>query len=468
MKSSPVEETLTRHFSKLPTAIVASLAIIACSVPITNNAAVAFIPTPSKLSPNSHAGVGSSSSSGSRSSSITNPSIRFLKRSQDDDENNDNQKSPNSKLPSWWLPSDQPESPSRQERLVRMHEQMSRFAHGSDLETLRSDIQNFKNNLKYALATDDIGRIIDLTAAIEKAQERDPEFVYSKMLLKIDEAQKMNVSKKYQLLPKLTEEALIARQFIPRLNMEGLWIGNFGNEGSGLVNVTYTGDTLIGTKVTGGCEMDKGEVLFEANLFPDPSDKSSKDLDPIDLTREVASKWGTKKLKRYNGKGQIYTPPSSSTKKEGKKELVDGQLITFNGYFSFFYLPTKQHVFFTRPGPDLILELMQSVTPIEDSTESMKIHLERCFEKEIDEELIARQIANNSMTKKRDFRKNSNNILNGNDSDNENALSLEYQRWVPRSSKDESSFSFWTFHKWMTYIDNALRPPQSKGEEGNF
>ena len=210
----------SQHFSNLSTAIVASLVIISCTVQSNNNAAVAFVPTPTNLSPNSHVGSNGSSIN------MPSPSIRYSKPSQDDnDENDEKHVNPNKKLPSWWLPSDKPESNSRQERLVRMHEQMSRFAHDAELENLRSDISNFKNNLKYALATDDIGRIIDLTAAIEKAQERDPEFVYSKMLQKIDEAQKMNVSKKYQLLPKLTEEALIARQFIPRLNMEGLWLG---------------------------------------------------------------------------------------------------------------------------------------------------------------------------------------------------------------------------------------------------
>lgn len=118
---------------------------------------------------------------------------------------------------------------------------------------------------------------------------------------------------------------------------------------------------------------------------------------------------------------------------------------------------------------------MKTVTPLEDSTESMKIHLERCFEKEVDEEAMVRQRAkkkNSNMTKKRDFRKSTNfgsSLLNGDNMNNDdNEFSLEYQRWVPRSSKDESSFSFWTFHKWMTYIDNALRPPPSKGEEGKF
>ena len=143
------------------------------------------------------------------------------KENNDSDDNNDN----NSPLPSWYLPSNQNESKARRERLVKTYEEMQQFVHGSDLVNLRLDIANFEENLKWALATDDIQRIVDLKNAIEHAQEKDPEYVYSKMLHKIHDVQKMNVSKKYKLLPRYIEDALSARQYIPRLNMEGLWIG---------------------------------------------------------------------------------------------------------------------------------------------------------------------------------------------------------------------------------------------------
>lgn len=143
----------------------------------------------------------------------------------DDDKETEKDKSSN--LPSWYLPSnDKSESPERRERLVRIFEEMQRFTHdANELRNLRSDIASLKENKKWALATDDIQRAIDLTNAIDKAQEKDPEVVYSKALQKIVNAQSMNVSKKYKLLPKYTEEAMIARKYIPRLNMDGLWLG---------------------------------------------------------------------------------------------------------------------------------------------------------------------------------------------------------------------------------------------------
>lgn len=145
-------------------------------------------------------------------------------RDENSKENNDSDdnKTP---LPSWYLPSNQNESKARRERLVKTYEEMQQFVHGSDLVNLRLDIANFEENLKWAFATDDIQRIVDLKNAIEHAQEKDPEYVYSKMLHKIHDVQKMNVSKKYKLLPRYIEDALSARQYIPRLNMEGLWIG---------------------------------------------------------------------------------------------------------------------------------------------------------------------------------------------------------------------------------------------------
>ena len=165
--------------------------------------------------------------------------------SSNNNNNNDNQDdekengSRPEKLPTWWLPSSSSsspssskqknqsyESPTRKKRLLRIHQDLQRFAHaGSELQELRSDIQVLQSNLKLALVIDDIPRIISLSTAIEKSQQRDPEFVYGQLLEKLRDVQQMNVSKKYQLLPKIMEEAIAVRQYVPRLNMEGLWIG---------------------------------------------------------------------------------------------------------------------------------------------------------------------------------------------------------------------------------------------------
>ena len=129
------------------------------------------------------------------------------------------------KLPSWWFPSQTPESEARQERILEEIENMKRFAQGKELEELISDVNSMKINLKYALATDDITRIISLKKAIRDAENRNPEIVYERALRKIEKAKTMHVKKKYRVIAKYSKQAEAARVFIPRLNMEGLWVG---------------------------------------------------------------------------------------------------------------------------------------------------------------------------------------------------------------------------------------------------
>lgn len=170
-----------------------------------------------------------------------NNNVHFLKKDDrfnaDDDDNEEkikkNKIDTNAKRnkdddnsPSWLLPSDKPESAERRARMVQLHEEMQRFVHGSELQNLRNDIKGLQDTLQIALATDDLVRIVSLSKAIETAKEKDPEIAYSKLLKKIEYAKSLSSTrKKYKLLPRYIEEALAVRKFIPRLNMEGLWIG---------------------------------------------------------------------------------------------------------------------------------------------------------------------------------------------------------------------------------------------------
>lgn len=109
-----------------------------------------------------------------------------------------------------------------------MKEDMKRFTQAKGaLDDLRSDIKQMKENLALSLVTDDLMRIVALTKSINEAQEKDPEFVYSRALEKIANARqsgKYTTRKKYELISHYTKEAELAREFIPRLNMHGMWI----------------------------------------------------------------------------------------------------------------------------------------------------------------------------------------------------------------------------------------------------
>jgi hypothetical protein len=143
---------------------------------------------------------------------------------------------------SWWLPGEwmQPDSTSsntvgrssvkQQQERVNDHKNAvcqrpsSPFAQGKELQDLRSDIIQMKQNLQLSLATDDLMRVVALTKSLEEAEKRDPEYVYTKALKMIAGAGKYNTKKKYQILTRYNKEAKVARSYIARLNMGGLWV----------------------------------------------------------------------------------------------------------------------------------------------------------------------------------------------------------------------------------------------------
>ncbi len=223
--------------------------------------------------------------------------------------------------------------------------------------------------------------------------------------------------------------------------------------------MTYTGDTLIATKITGECQVPKGEVAFRANLFPiDDEGDDTKRLDPIPLNESAASKWNIKKLDRYTGEGR------TSTEKNEESEFVEGQLILFDGYFSFLYLPTKQHIFFSRPSPQLITHLMKEVIDIDDELDNMKDHVQRCFEKDVGEDFIEPRKKTLVKEVHKKPRYTFSDILRRDQSSRTSEETNALNSWVPpslkSSMKKDTKFSFFGFHKWMGYIDSVIKPDE--------
>ena len=121
-------------------------------------------------------------------------------------------------------------------------------------------------------------------------------------------------------------------------------ISRYGNHGYEMINVTYSGDTLIAYKVTGDKNVPRGEITFQADLAPPAvrrlktsrgrfsklSNEELKALEPIVLTDKAASKWGTRQLPRYRGLGQVAENGFENHR------WMDGQLIIIGeDYFSF-------------------------------------------------------------------------------------------------------------------------------------
>jgi hypothetical protein len=103
-----------------------------------------------------------------------------------------------------------------------------RFASGEELTSLREDLESLRQNLEWARALKDEIRIESLEKAIRKGESRDPSFMYTKAQKMITETKKIkdaSEEEKKMVIEKWTSVATDAREFLPQLNMEGLWVG---------------------------------------------------------------------------------------------------------------------------------------------------------------------------------------------------------------------------------------------------
>jgi len=248
------------------------------------------------------------------------------------------------------------ETELRKTRQMRSQQVQEQFcAYGDELWDLRKNIHSLSKKLVGALSERASSKVQGIRALLNSAERRDPELSYelslNAMILAEDEG-KIEEAAMYR------EEAENARSCLPHLNLEGLWIGKYGSQGYQMINVTYVGDTLIAYKVTGDDNVPRGEISFKADLTPTKTQKLTESLNeelpPIELSNKAAKKWGTKKLSRYAGSGQVAESGFKNT------QWMDGQLIVIgDNYFSFAWLPISFQIFFGRPSPELALKMMR-------------------------------------------------------------------------------------------------------------
>jgi hypothetical protein len=247
----------------------------------------------------------------------------------------------------------------------------SKFVVGDDLHRLRHDVLAMRLELQEARRSGTKEEVRELEKAIMKAQQVDAEFVYIVSLERMELAQQEG---RFQDAEKFRYLAYDARAVLPQFNLEGLWVGKYGEHGYEMINVTYHGDTLIAQKVTGTKNVPKGQVTFEVDLSPTLNDDGEEFLEPIELGDNAAKQWGCKYLQRFSGRGQVAA--------EGylDSQWIDGQLIMVNEYFSFAWLPIGHQVFFGRPTPELILKLMKDEKRQETGNSMDRAFLEKCWE----------------------------------------------------------------------------------------
>lgn len=268
---------------------------------------------------------------------------------------------------------------TRRRRLEKEEEIKSRFVVGDELHVLRGQVLGMRDRLKEARRLGAEREVSELERAIIRAQAMDAEFVYQVSLERMDAAQEAGL---FDEAEQFKEEAMAARSALPQFNLEGLWVGKYGEHGYEMVNVTYIGNTLVAKKVTGEKNVPKGEVSFTVDLSPRDTrpavmqydDEEEMDLEPIELGESAAKQWGSKYLQRFAGEGQVAT--------EGflDSQWMKGQLIIVKEYFSFAWLPISHQVFFGRPSAELTMKLLSQSKGIKSNDAYVREYLERCVE----------------------------------------------------------------------------------------
>jgi hypothetical protein len=268
-------------------------------------------------------------------------------------------------------------SASEDGRRRRERVQEQTFVTGDELHRLRHEVLAMRLELQEARLSSSMERKVnELERSILKAQQLDAEFVYMVSLERVEAAEQEGLLQEVEQLQLLKGQAMEARSALPQFNLEGLWVGKYGDHGYEMINVTYVGDTLVASKVTGTKNVPKGEATFEVDLSPQTIATQDDVLEPIELEDSAANQWGSKYLQRFLGRGQVAA--------EGylDSQWVEGQLIMVNDYFSFAWLPIGHQVFFGRPTAELILKLLkdEDETKKETGEITARAILERCWE----------------------------------------------------------------------------------------
>lgn len=312
----------------------------------------------------------------------------------DRDEHDDNNNGP--RRPEFDIFQDEP-SMSQEQRNVRKLRlerendiENSFLPYGNELWALHRDIYQLSEKLIEDLSSNGGAESRNIRAKLRELEAKDANIVYGMELDRMDEA----IGKeRFKDAEKHGDMARRARSHLAQFNLEGLWVGKYGDHGFEMINVTYVGDTLIARKVTGDKNVPAGEITFQVDFSPtrhstaisgikDPPPHPKEVLPNIVLSEEAAKRWENKELQRFHGVGHVAEEGFQNS------QWFEGQMVLINKeYFSFAWLPISHQIFFGRPSPELSLTMMQesmnkktSFLDHDNNVNDFVNHITRCFE----------------------------------------------------------------------------------------
>lgn len=163
-----------------------------------------------------------------------------------------------------------PENERRRRRIESDLEKRSQFVEfGDELWDLRKKMDKMSSKLMRAV-NEGIEELEDYTRdRLRDFEQRDPELVYMLEVADMEDAAREG---RLEDAEEHREKAIAARSCLPHFNLDGLWVGKYGSHGYELINITYVGDTLVASKVTGDKNVPRGEVRgdysYQALAFP--------------------------------------------------------------------------------------------------------------------------------------------------------------------------------------------------------
>jgi len=250
----------------------------------------------------------------------------------------------------------------------------ARFKLGNELQRLRQEVTVAEVRYADALALGNFEHAAEMKGVIIEGQDRDADFIYHLATCEMNEAA---AEGNQELVQRFRDEREAARRSMPQFNLHGLWVGMYGASGYEIVNITYAGDTLVATKVTGDVHVPRGEVSFTADLRPlvhgDPDA-----LPPVEMTEAAAAQWGAAILPRFVGQGRV------ADRNFRDQAWVEGQLVLVGEHFSFAWVPQRHQIFFGRPSSEQVLRMLRDDLSREDEEVNSRAAAERMYSGNID------------------------------------------------------------------------------------